>query len=337
MQIPIIIILSILCIILFSIIIYNNKRNKKKYKQQYYEEIKLELQTVYEREKAKIDAEIDAARADAEEERANIRRTMEQNREIFAEMLQDARTQTLEAIEQHKASVDAVAAEYKKGQMEKIDTEIKFQYNEKVEQMNQALQAAQQQLTDSLGVQQKLLEDVTTEVNTMRATRDALNEEVLRRKEIEEHNEFYRVNLSEIEKADIDLLMSIKEKLHIHDKLDKLIYDVYVSKPVTEMIRRVLVGEEPSGIYKITRLKTGEIYIGKSTNVKKRWGEHCKTAFGVGTIAHSILHTTMKKDGIDSFTFELLEKVPKDKLTERETYWINFYNTKKYGMNERNG
>lgn len=337
MQIPIIIILSILCIILFSIIIYNNKRNKKKYKQQYYEEIKLELQTVYEREKAKIDAEIDAARADAEEERANIRRTMEQNREIFAEMLQDARTQTLEAIEQHKASVDAVAAEYKKGQMEKIDTEIKFQYNEKVEQMNQALQEAQQKLTDSLGVQQKLLEDVTTEVNTMRATRDALNEEVLRRKEIEEHNEFYRVNLSEIEKADIDLLMSIKEKLHIHDKLDKLIYDVYVSKPVTEMIRRVLVGEEPSGIYKITRLKTGEIYIGKSTNIKKRWGEHCKTAFGVGTIAHSILHTTMKKDGIDSFTFELLEKVPKDKLTERETYWINFYNTKKYGMNERNG
>ena len=35
------------------------------------------------------------------------------------------------------------------------------------------------------------------------------------------------------------------------------------------MVKRVLQGGAPSGIYKITRLKTGEIYIGKSTNVKR--------------------------------------------------------------------
>jgi group I intron endonuclease len=121
------------------------------------------------------------------------------------------------------------------------------------------------------------------------------------------------------------------------ENLDKLIYDVYVSKQVQEMIKRVLKGEAPSGIYKITRLKTGEIYIGKSTDIKKRWAEHCKTAYGVGTIAHSILHTTIKKDGIENFTFELLEEVPKDKLTEREKYWITFYGSKEYGLNERNG
>jgi hypothetical protein len=45
----------------------------------------------------------------------------------------------------------------------------------------------------------------------------------------------------------------------------------------------------------------------------------------------------MKKDGIDGFTFELLEKVPKDQLTEREKYWIEFYDSKKLGLNERNG
>jgi group I intron endonuclease len=131
--------------------------------------------------------------------------------------------------------------------------------------------------------------------------------------------------------------LSIREKLISRENLDKLIYDVYISKPVMEMVKRILAGGAPSGIYKITRLKTGEIYIGKSTDVKKRWTEHCKTAFGVGSIAHSILHTTMKKDGIENFTFELLEEVPKDKLTEREKYWINFYDSKKYGMNEREG
>ena len=45
----------------------------------------------------------------------------------------------------------------------------------------------------------------------------------------------------------------------------------------------------------------------------------------------------MEKDGIDNFTFELLEKVEKSKLSEREKYWINFYKSKDYGLNEKNG
>ena len=113
--------------------------------------------------------------------------------------------------------------------------------------------------------------------------------------------------------------MSFKEKL------DKLIYETYVSKAVQEMVKRILCGSTCSGIYKITRLKTGEIYVGKSTDIKARWVEHVKTAYGVGSIASSILHTTMKKDGVQNFTFEVLEKVSKENLTEREKYWINFY------------
>ena len=135
----------------------------------------------------------------------------------------------------------------------------------------------------------------------------------------------------------MQILLNVREKLTSHENLDKLIYDAYVAKPVLEMTKRVLNGRAPTGIYKITRLKTGEIYIGKSTDVKKRWGEHAKTAYGVGSIAHSILHTTIKRDGIENFTFELLEEVPKDKLTEREKYWITFYDSKNYGLNERNG
>ena len=34
---------------------------------------------------------------------------------------------------------------------------------------------------------------------------------------------------------------------------------------------------------------------------------------------------------------ELIEEVPKDKLTEREKYWIDFYGSKEYGMNMREG
>jgi group I intron endonuclease len=103
------------------------------------------------------------------------------------------------------------------------------------------------------------------------------------------------------------------------------------------MIKRVLEGRAPCGIYKITRLKTGEIYIGKSTDIKTRWQQHTKSAFHCGTISHSILHTTIERDGVENFTWELLEEVPKDKLGEREKYWIEFYDSKRYGLNEKAG
>ena len=182
-----------------------------------------------------------------------------------------------------------------------------------------------------------MISDVKEELEDYRKKQQAVNEAILRQRELDEKQDFYRVCLSEFTIEDINLLQEIRQKLHTSESLNKLIYDVYVSKSVQEMVKRVLQGGAPSGIYKITRLKTGEIYIGKSTNVKDRWQQHCKTVFGAGTIAHSILHTTMQKDGLQNFTFELIEEVPKEKLTEREKYWINFYGSKEYGLNERNG
>ena len=94
-----------------------------------------------------------------------------------------------------------------------------------------------------------------------------------------------------------------------------------------EMIKRVTAGRDISGIYKITYLKTGEAYIGKTTNIKKRWGEHVKSSLDIGTIAHSSFHNRLKKDGLWNYTFEILEEVPKEQLTEREKFYIQLYGT----------
>lgn len=340
----------ILCIIF--IIIYKKEIKKLKLKnQQKDEEIKLFIQTAKAEKMAEIDAEVVAARQRLQEHRQlcenaiddartatdNMCNELQERVNVVDQLLLAKQEEYDRLLETQKQSVDAVAAEYKIAQLEKLDNEIKLLYNKEEEKVRATIAELQQKLYDEMGIKQELLTQLSKEVEQMKNTRDSLNEDILRRKELEEHEEYYRVVVSEFAKADINLLMDVRDKLHIRESLDKLIYETYVSKAVTEMTRRVLSGEAPSGIYKITRLKTGEIYIGKSTDVKKRWTEHCKTAFGVGSIAHSILHTTMKKDGIDNFTFELLEKVPKDKLTEREKYWIAFYDTKKYGMNERNG
>ena len=45
----------------------------------------------------------------------------------------------------------------------------------------------------------------------------------------------------------------------------------------------------------------------------------------------------MNKYGIENFTFELLERVQKNDLSTREKYWIDFYGSNSYGLNEKAG
>ena len=165
----------------------------------------------------------------------------------------------------------------------------------------------------------------------------AFNEAILRQRALEEQQDFYRVCLAPETASDVFVLNETRQNLKKPEIIDKIIYDNYIAKPVLEMIKRVLQNTTCSGIYKITCQKTGEIYIGKSTDVKTRWQQHCKSAFNCGTIAHSLLHTKMRQYGLECFTFELLEKVPKDQLSEREKFYIDFYKTKEIGLNERSG
>ena len=181
------------------------------------------------------------------------------------------------------------------------------------------------------------IQTLSSEIEAYSAKQAAINEAILRQRAIEEQQDFYRVCLPEEAIADIAELQVTRQKLKKPEIIDKIIYDTYVAKPVLEMIKRVLQNTTCSGIYKITCQETMEIYIGKSTDIKNRWQQHCKAAFNCGTIASSILHRKMRIYGLENFTFELLEKVPKDQLSERERYYIDFYKTKETGLNERNG
>ena len=181
------------------------------------------------------------------------------------------------------------------------------------------------------------LEELIKEIEEYRKKREAINKEILRSRAIEEQQDFYRIQLDNNSKEDIDVLMEIKKKLNKIDLLDKLIYDIYVSRPTKEMVKRVLGGKNPCGIYKVTNIKTNEVYIGKSVKIADRWTNHVKSACGLEGVAESQFQRALKKYGIDSFTWELLEECPKENLTEREKYFIIFYGTKDYGYNQREG
>ena len=103
------------------------------------------------------------------------------------------------------------------------------------------------------------------------------------------------------------------------------------------MAGRILGKDKISGIYKITNLKDNKIYIGQSTDIKTRWSNHIKAALKIDSIAHSRVHDAMGEEGIWNFTFELLEQCPKEKLNEREKYYIEFYQSNIYGYNKTAG
>ena len=209
---------------------------------------------------------------------------------------------------------------------QKMEAEAKKQHEELMVQLGAKAAEMNEQLST-----------LTESINAYSAKQAAINEAIMRQRALEEQQNFYRVCLGPEAANDVEILNAARRNLKKPEIIDKIIYDNYIGKPVLEMIKRVLQNTTCSGIYKITCIKTGEIYIGKSTDVKSRWQQHCKSAFNCGTIAHSLLHTKMKQYGIEQFTFELVGQVPKEQLSEREKFYINFYQTKETGLNERNG
>lgn len=160
---------------------------------------------------------------------------------------------------------------------------------------------------------------------------------VMKEQEKEENElDFHRIIFSEDELADIELLKQVEKRLHNKDVLRKLIYKTYIEKPMNEMFARLNITASP-GIYKIEHIKSKKVYIGQSTNVKNRLRDHLKSAVGISTIANQAVHEAMAAEGIENFTFYLLDECEREKLNEREKYWIDFYKSNEWGYNRTRG
>lgn len=148
------------------------------------------------------------------------------------------------------------------------------------------------------------------------------------------------INISDVDKSDIEILMTyVIPKIQHTDTIYKLIWSEYYQAPTNELLTNILPNHDCSGIYKITNLENKKCYIGRSTNVKRRLIDHIKSSIGIGTIANQKIHDVMREEGLWNFSFELLEECAKDQLGDREKYYIEFFqsNQPQFGYNVVSG
>ena len=313
----------LLCCISIIIIAIRNIKSLTKQIEKLENLEKEELKEYFKEETNKFEVK----RAELKGELSKIQCVLAEKESRYQEVNQDLETYKKGKLEE----IDSAGAEYEKRQRliveNAVDKYRTFLIGRATEDINSKVIVINQ--TD------EQLAKIREELEEERRKRAAVNEEILRQRALEEQQDFYRIQLDPNDKDDVEILRSVAPRLRHPEAVNKVIWTGYYQKPLAELRKRVAV--EGPGVYKITRIKTGEVYIGQAVNVSDRWSSHVKSALGVGTLASSQLHRVMNSDGCENFYFELLEEVPKDKLRERESYYIDFYDSKNYGLNTVSG
>jgi hypothetical protein len=89
-----------------------------------------------------------------------------------------------------------------------------------------------------------------------------------------------------------------------------------------------------SGIYSITNLKNGKVYIGYAKNIRIRWNHH-RSALRLGKHPNKHLQDSWNRHGESSFEFKVVELCTEELLCRREDDWCKLLQTHKKGYNMR--
>ena len=277
------------------------EEKKRSYLEQQLKDLIHECEIVT-KDKQRIEIEHDAAAHERKIERERLEELRQQSRDLL------------------RTERERLQAELELTQKLKLQ-QLQQEYKAKTEVLEEDFQQKKYAIDTELLSCQKNLDQ-------FKQIQDSVNEAIRRKKEIEEQEYFYSLDISKNDQEDIAILQSMDARLHNRDVIPKLVWELFIRRPAQEMIKRVTGGTDSSGIYKITYKNTGEAYIGKTTSFSTRWQNHIKTAIGLEGAARTTLHNRMAKDGIWNYTFEILERVDKDHLSVREAYYIDLYGTK---------
>ena len=233
------------------------------------------------------------------------------------------------AIEVAQLKIEASLTE----QSAKYEAATKEYENEYLNTIRQAAVDLQAQLDEKVSQ----LNKINSDINTFKATREALIQANLREQELLDTVGFHTISLSEQDITDINTLERIKPTLFKPEILSKLIWSTYFLQPVSSMCNNIFGTGKVCGVYKITNLTTKEVYIGQSVDCAERIKQHIKAGLGIDNKGTNKLYKAMQKTGVWNFAFELLEKCPREELDKKEKEYIAIYESDKFGYNSTKG
>ena len=274
----------------------------------------------------------------AEEEEIERQRLLNIQNEISS--LSSKKIKLIEEIEKEKQKADKIYEKEKKRISEQLEI-YKKNTDYASEQYAYCLEKEYQKIEKEYDNKLKQIEQDKKDADSaLQKLRDSLSAGVqaqLREKEKEESINFYKLNISESDLEDILSLNKLKITFHQPVVLSKLIWSTYFQKQTTEMCNRILGTTKKCGIYKITNLQSKQCYIGQSVDIATRWKDHIKCGLGIDASATNKLYKAMQKDGVWNFSFELMEECPRAQLNEKERFWIELYQSDKFGYNLTKG
>jgi len=370
-----IIILGLFLVFCFSIFlniklgIKNSKLKKKKLEEysdkwqskidnlQKQNELNLDLENKkFQEELAKLkteqSAEIIELTQSSKQQMAIIEENIKSNKDILKHQEEEKQNYINQGQEIIKQEIEKFKVEQTKElekQKEQALGQIQLEAEQKKNQLEKDFEIKQKEILDNItnldGIyneRKELLEKeykyILEELEDYRSRRAAINEAIRREEELQNELDFHRIILSNNNKEDIGYLLSIEDKINNKALLRKLIWSEYLQKPFNKMINNLFGSSIPKNvIYCIENIENHKKYIGKtSALVSKRWTEHIKTSLNIGTAKRSYIHDNLFNNW-DNFTFSIIEIVDKEELSEKEKYYIKFFETDKYGYNMNSG
>ena len=187
------------------------------------------------------------------------------------------------------------------------------------------------QFSQEMQIKQEQLDQATQTLQDMQAKVAAAVEASKRQEEMESQQNFYRIQLSDIDLEEIDKLRAVEPYLRNKEALNKIIWKVFYEKPTTDLIGRVIGNTTQTGIYKITNIDNQKCYVGQAVNLGDRWKQHIKKGLGADPPTRNKLYPAMKSIGPENFTFEVIEICDRSLLDSREDYWQEYFKAKEFG------
>lgn len=243
------------------------------------------------------------------------------------EELRQKRLENDAEITSKQAIIDKILEDYKKSQEEAMALTLSAEHNAALAAFTQQKQTYENELMfiqGQLALERAKIEQLRR--NQVEIT-EALMREAITREE-------YHLNIVDADRMEIEDLQTVAYKYpRIRPVILKAIYEIYYAPEVKKLIARVVGKTKISGIYRITSRIDGRVYVGKAVDIASRWQTHFKRAAGVETETQNLLYPAMREQGLDQFSFEIIEKVDdENQLRERERHWQEFYDAKSHGF-----